>query len=128
MTEPVIAVVEDNPDNRLLIQAMLGGRFRLVEFEDGSSALAAMRAEPPALVLLDISLPGMSGVEVLEHMRADPALAQLPVVAVTAHAMAGDRERYLDLGFDAYISKPIVDVAQLTATIERCLGAAPRPQ
>jgi CheY-like chemotaxis protein len=123
VTEPVIAVIEDIPDNRLLIEAMLGGRFCLAEFEDGKSALAGMQTQPPDVALLDISLPGMSGVEVLAQMRSNPTLADVPVVAVTAHAMAGDRERYLELGFDAYVSKPIVDGAELVATIERCLSA-----
>lgn len=122
MTRPVIAIVEDNPDNRLLLQAMLCDRYELVEYETGSAALEGIAARPPALVLLDISLPGMSGVEVLERLRDNPDLTDLPVVAVTAHAMAGDRQRYLELGFDAYISKPIVDMSELTDTIDHGLG------
>jgi CheY-like chemotaxis protein len=81
-----------------------------------------MRASPPELVLLDISLPSMTGLEVLEHMRADPALARLPVIALTAHAMPDDREKFLAQGFDAYVSKPIVDEELLFREIERLLG------
>lgn len=104
-----IAVVEDNADNRLLVEAILGDRFHLVEYEDGPSAVDGLLRDPPNLVLLDISLPGMDGTEVLRRVREVPALRDLPVVALTAHAMAGDRERFLGMGFDGYVTKPIVD-------------------
>ncbi|MEX0892906.1 MAG: response regulator [Gemmatimonadota bacterium] len=104
-----IAVVEDNPDNRLLVSAILGGDYELAEYESGPAALAGLRARRPDLVLLDISLPGMDGTEVLQAIRTDQALAGLPVIALTAHAMQGDRERFLEMGFDAYVTKPIVD-------------------
>jgi CheY-like chemotaxis protein len=67
--------------------------------------------------LLDISLPTMDGLEVLRHLRADPTLAGLPVIAMTAHAMRGDRERFLEAGFDEYVVKPIVDEQCFLATI-----------
>ena len=73
-------------------------------------------------MLLDISLPEMSGVEVLRRIRADPRLARLPVIALTAHAMAGDRESYLAAGFDDYVSKPIVDESVLRRAVERWLA------
>lgn len=101
--------MEDNPDNRLLVQAILDGSYEVVEYEDGPTALTGLRGDRPDLVLLDISLPGMDGVQVLREIRGDERLASLPVVALTAHAMAGDRERYLAEGFDAYLSKPITD-------------------
>ena len=116
-------MVEDNPDNRLLLQALLGDRHQLVEFENGADALAAMAADPPDLVLLDISLPRMDGTEVLRRLRADDRLGGLPVVALTAHAMSGDRQRFLDQGFDEYVAKPIVDEDHLFAVIERLLTA-----
>jgi two-component system, cell cycle response regulator DivK len=116
-----IAVIEDNADNRLLARAILEGLYQTVEYESGPDALAGMRAWPPALVLLDISLPVMDGTEVLQHMRADAALKELPVIALTAHAMAGDREKYLGLGFDAYVAKPILDERILLAEIDRLL-------
>ena len=118
-----IAVVEDNPDNRLLLQALLGDRHVLAEYENGADALAAMAADPPDLVLLDISLPRMDGTEVLRRLRADDRLGGLPVVALTAHAMSGDRQRFLDQGFDEYVAKPIVDEDHLFAVIERLLNA-----
>jgi CheY-like chemotaxis protein len=116
-----IAVVEDNPDNRLLLQVVLDGEYEIQEYEDGPTALTGLREDAPDLVLLDISLPGMDGVEVLRELRADAELGRLPVVALTAHAMAGDRERYLALGFDAYLSKPILDDDLLLRTIEEHL-------
>jgi CheY-like chemotaxis protein len=87
-----IAVVEDNADNRLLLHAILGADYDVVEYENGADALAGLRARRPDVVLLDISLPGMDGNEILAHIRADGALRALPVIALTAHAMAGDRE------------------------------------
>jgi len=120
---PKLAVVEDNPDNRLLVQAILDDRYDLVEYENGTAALDGFRESPPDLVLLDISLPGMDGTEVLRHMKDDPTLSRIPVIALTAHAMSGDRERYLSEGFDEYVSKPIVDEAVLLEAIERGLAA-----
>jgi two-component system, cell cycle response regulator DivK len=116
-----IAVVEDNPDNRLLVQAILEDSYRVVEYENGADALAGMAQEAPDLVLLDISLPGMDGTEVLKRIREDVKLARLPVIAVTAHAMSGDRERFLAEGFDDYLTKPIVDEELLLEAIARRL-------
>ena len=104
-----IAVVEDNADNRFLVQALLEELYELREYEDGRSALAGLRENRPDLVLLDISLPGMDGLEVLREIRADENLRELPVIALTAHAMSGDRERFLQAGFDDYLTKPILD-------------------
>jgi len=107
--KPLIAVVEDSPDNRLLIQAFLEEEYEVSEYENGVDALEQMPERLPRLVLLDISLPVMDGVEVLKRMREDEQFKDIPVVALTAHAMSGDREKYLALGFNEYISKPIWD-------------------
>ena len=112
-----IAVVEDNPDNRLLLQAMLQHLYQLDEYETGTDALAGMSSSPPDLVLLDISLPGMDGLEVLRRLRDQDATRRLPIIALTAHAMAGDRERFLGAGFDGYLTKPIVDEVALLDAI-----------
>jgi CheY-like chemotaxis protein len=84
-----------------------------------------MAGAGPDVVLLDISLPELDGVEVLRRMRADPVLHTVPVIAVTAHAMAGDRQKFLAAGFDDYLTKPILDESVLTAAIDRCLRAGP---
>jgi CheY-like chemotaxis protein len=119
-----IAVVEDNADNRLLLSIILGEQYQIAEFETGYDALEAFANDVPQLVLLDIALPGIDGVEVIRRMRRDPALQQVPVVALTAHAMYGDRERYLAAGFDEYVSKPIEDQDALIALVERLLASS----
>jgi two-component system cell cycle response regulator DivK len=116
-----LAVVEDNADNRLLLHAILGDQFDLDEYENGSDALASFARGRPDLVLLDISLPDMDGTEILKRIRADATLSSLPVIALTAHAMTGDREKYLAAGFDDYITKPIIDETLLFNSIERLL-------
>lgn len=117
-----IALVEDNADNRLLVQAILEDLYDVDEYETGASALVGLEDQRPDLVLLDISLPGMDGTEVLATIRRNDGLKDLPVIALTAHAMAGDREKYLGLGFDDYITKPILDESVLIETIEKWLS------
>ncbi|MFC1661890.1 response regulator [Gemmatimonadota bacterium] len=117
-----IAVVEDNPDNRLLVQALLEEHYEISEYETGMEAVAGLSADRPDLILLDISLPEMDGTEVLAWLREQDDLKDTPVVALTAHAMAGDREKYLSLGFDAYLTKPIIDDTLLLETISQCLS------
>lgn len=117
-----IAVVEDNPDNRLLVSAILDDRYELSEYETGQEAIAGLPGNPPDLVLLDISLPEMDGTEVLAWIRKQPQFLELPVIALTAHAMAGDREKYLAAGFNDYVTKPILDEDVLLGAIQRCLS------
>ena len=124
MSQPdvkTIAVVEDNPDNRLLLRVLLQERFRLREYADGESAASGIVGDPPDLVLMDISLPDIGGIEVLHRIRHSGRLARLPVIALTAHAMVGDRERFLAAGFDFYVSKPILGLDQLLNPIEMLL-------
>ncbi|MCG8416610.1 MAG: response regulator [Proteobacteria bacterium] len=120
-----IAVVEDNADNRMLVQALLCDRYEVAEYETGREAIEGFNNERPDLILLDISLPEMNGSEVLAHLRADPELRSIPVIALTAHAMTGDREAFLGQGFDGYVSKPIVDEKALFESIEALLGTTP---
>ena len=117
-----IAVVEDNPDNRLLVNAILEDDYEISEYETGKEAIAGLGDDSPDLVLLDISLPEMDGTEVLAWIRQQPAFKELPVIALTAHAMAGDREKYLAAGFNDYVTKPIVDESVLLEAIHRWLS------
>ena len=119
--KPRIAVVEDNPDNRLLVEALLEDLYDLTEYETGASVLEGLIDDSPDLVLLDISLPEMDGTEVLAWIRQQEEIKDLPVVALTAHAMAGDREKFLAEGFNDYVTKPIVDETILLETIARWL-------
>ena len=119
-----IAVVEDNPDTRMLVQALLEDRYEISEYETGVDAVEGLGSDIPDLVLLDISLPEMDGTEVLAWIRGQEKLKDLPVIALTAHAMAGDRDKYLAAGFNDYVTKPIVDEDVLIEAIERCLSAA----
>lgn len=118
---PKVAVVEDNPDNRMLVQALLEDRYQISEYETGMEAVKGLPGEIPDVILLDISLPEMDGTEVLAWIRGQESLKHLPVIALTAHAMAGDRDKFLAAGFNDYVTKPIVDEALLIEAIERCL-------
>lgn len=120
-----IAVVEDNPDNRLLVQVILESQYEIDEYETGFAALEGLQRQKPDLVLLDVSLPEMDGTEVLQRIRADEKLRDLPVIALTAHAMAGDREKFLGAGFDDYVTKPIVDESLLLGAIEKLINGRP---
>lgn len=120
--KPKIAVVEDNPDNRLLVQALLEEYYEILEFETGVDAVNRLLDDIPELILLDISLPEMDGTEVLAWIRSQEELKETPVVALTAHAMAGDREKFLAAGFNDYLTKPIIDESILLETIARWLN------
>ena len=117
-----VAVVEDNPDNRMLVQALLEDRYEISEYETGAEAVEGLPGDKPDVILLDISLPGMDGTEVLAWIRDQDDLKEIPVIALTAHAMAGDREKYLAAGFNDYVTKPIVDEDLLIEAIERWLS------
>lgn len=119
---PYIAVVEDNPDNRVLTRAILDSGYEVVEFASGAAAIEACGTRAPDLMLLDISLPDLDGVEVLRRLREIDSMRDVPVVALTAHAMSDDRRRLLDAGFDDYVAKPILDERDLLGPIERLLG------
>ncbi len=118
---PVVLVVEDNPDNRKTVRAILDEHCTVMEASDGPAAVEAIARHEVDLVLLDISLPGMDGFQVLDAIRDNPERRDVPVVALTAKAMKGDREQILARGFDAYISKP-VDEQVLLSTIWEIMG------
>ena len=118
--KPLVLVVEDKPDNLLTARALLQDHFQVIEAQDGQAAVAQARAHQPDLVLMDISLPIMDGIQALHAMRADEGLMGIPVIALTASAMKGSREEILAYGFDAYISKPI-DAQTFIGTIQGVL-------
>jgi len=105
--KPVILVVEDNPDNMKTVRALLQDSVVLVEALDGRAGVEQARQQKPDLILLDISLPLMDGFQVLAELRKEEPLMHIPVIALTARAMKGDREQILAHGFDGYISKPL---------------------
>lgn len=104
----LVLVVEDNDKNLKLVRDLLELHgFRVQAAASGEEAVALAAAERPAVALVDIQLPDMDGTEVLRRLRADPATAGVRVLAVTAYAMVGDAERFVDAGFDGHVPKPI---------------------
>ncbi|MFH0966773.1 MAG: response regulator, partial [Methanobacteriota archaeon] len=115
-----ILIVEDNPDNLITVRALLKDTAILIEATDGKAGIDQARASLPDLILLDISLPVMDGFEVLDDLKHDKTTQNIPIIALTARAMKGDREEILSRGFDGYLSKP-VDEELLKQTIQRVL-------
>ena len=105
---PLVLIVEDNARTMKLVRDVLGhAGYRTLEATDGEQGVALARAHQPDLVLMDIQLPGIDGVQALARLRADASTAAIPVVALTAFAMKDDRERLLRAGFLAYLEKPL---------------------
>jgi len=103
-----ILIVEDNPQNMRLIEMTLRDKnYTLLEATDGEEALDMAIRERPDLIIMDIRLPKMSGLEVTKRLRETPAFSHTPIIAITAYAMKGDKERIIESGCDAYLSKPI---------------------
>jgi two-component system, cell cycle response regulator DivK len=123
-----VLVVEDNERSRKLFRDVLQATgYRTLEAATGEAAVELAAAHGPDLVLMDIRLPDIDGVEALDRLRADRRTASIPVLALTAQAMLGDRDRFLAAGFDGYVAKP-VDVMELLRTVRRyCDGAPARP-
>jgi two-component system cell cycle response regulator DivK len=119
MPGATILIVEDNARNMKLVRDVLEATgYRTLEATTGVRAVELAAEHRPDLVLMDIQLPDVDGVETLGRLRADRRTAAVPVLALTAQAMDGDRERFLAAGFDGYLSKP-VDIAGLLATVKR---------
>ncbi len=116
-----ILIVDDKATSRELLRTVLERQgYAITEAADGDEALRKIRAETPDLVLLDLQMPVRSGYEVLGELRQDPRFAALPIIALTASAMQGDRERALAAGFTAYLAKPVA-LAHLRDAIQRLL-------
>ena len=124
MSSRKILVVEDNDMNMQLVEFLLEeGGFHILKATSGEKALALTRAadgSAPDLILMDIHLPGMDGLSVVRAMKADARTRRIPILALTAHAMRGDKDRFLEAGCDGYISKPI-DVKTFITSIEQYL-------
>jgi two-component system cell cycle response regulator DivK len=114
-------VVEDNVDSLRTARALLQERYEVIEALDGRAGVDLARRRPPDLILMDIALPVMDGLQAIAEIRTDEALRDIPVFAVTASAMTGDRETILAHGFDGYISKPI-DHELLMTTLTEALA------
>ena len=121
MTGELILVVEDNEKNmKLFRDVLVATGYRTLEATTGGEAVDMASEHTPDLVLMDIQLPDLDGVQALHRLRANASTARIPVLALTAQAMLGDRERFLAAGFDGYLSKP-VDVRELIGTVrEHC--------
>jgi two-component system cell cycle response regulator DivK len=119
-----ILVVEDNElSMKLFRDVLVAGGYRPLEAATGSQAVKLAVAHAPALVVMDIQLPDIDGVSVLGQLRADELTAAIPVLAVTAQAMQGDRERFLAAGFDDYMSKPVNIIELLDRVRQHCAVA-----
>lgn len=121
MANELILIVEDNEKNRKLVRDVLTYTgYRLAEAETGEDGVRLARELHPDLVLMDIQLPGINGIAALGQIRADPAIARTPVIAVTASAMTHDRQKIMAAGFDGYQSKPI-NVKEFLAAVREML-------
>lgn len=121
MTDALILIVEDNPKNLKLIRDVLQFfGYTTVEAESGEAGVALARERQPALILMDVQLPGMDGRAATKILKTDASTRHIPIIALTAFAMKGDRERFLDGGFDGYISKPI-NIKEIPKMVESCL-------
>jgi two-component system cell cycle response regulator DivK len=117
-----ILYVEDNADNRLLIRRILQAEgFNMLEAPNAAVALQVVQTQPPDLILMDISMPDMDGYTLTARLKAMPDLKTVPVIALTANVMRGDRERSLEAGCDGYIQKPI-DIDNLVFQVNRFLA------
>jgi len=123
MPGELILLVEDNDNNRMLVRDVLqASGYRVVEAENAEDGLRVAAEQQPALILMDIQLPGMNGMEALQRLRADPTTRAIPVIAVTASAMTQDRRQIMAAGFDGYQPKPI-SVKGLLQTVREMLSS-----
>ncbi len=123
-TQAVILVVEDNVDNRILIKDVLDSLdYNVIEAVDGIEGVAQALQHKPSLILMDLSLPRKDGWEATKEIKAHPETTAIPIIALTAHAMVGDRERALEAGCDDYLSKPI-NLLELNKKIQQYVNTS----
>lgn len=106
--KPRLLIVEDNQDNRTTLRALLADRYDLIEAEDGEQGIALAKEKMPDLILMDIALPGINGIDAFHAIRKNSATQQIPIIALTASVMTNERSTIMSHGFDAFIAKPIV--------------------
>ena len=117
-----ILYVEDNPDNRLLVKRiLLAEDYSLLEATDAADALNVLKTTHPDLILMDINMPDMDGYTLTAKIKSLPGFERVPILAVTANVMRGDKEKTLEAGCDGYIQKPL-DIDQLTREIEKFIS------
>lgn len=122
MLKVKILIVEDNPQNmRLLEMTLKAGDYALLKANDGEAALDVAIRKRPDLIIMDMQLPKLSGLEVTQKLRQMAEFSHVPIIALTAYAMKGDKEKFIEAGCDAYLSKPI-DTRELPETIARMLS------
>jgi two-component system, cell cycle response regulator DivK len=127
MAGELILIVEDNENNRMLVRDVLQSRgYQTEETDTAEEGLRLAQTARPALILMDIQLPGMNGIEALKRLRADAATREIPVMAVTASAMTQDRQTIMAAGFDAYQTKPI-NVRQFVEAVRGVLDSRTPP-
>jgi two-component system cell cycle response regulator DivK len=121
-----ILLIEDNELNRDMLSRRLQKRgYEVVTAVDGETGITMAQAEAPALILMDVSLPGIDGLEATRRLKAAPQTRHIPIVALTAHTMANDRDKALAMGCDDFDTKPI-ELPRLLEKIETLLGQGPR--
>lgn len=121
MSEKIL-IVDDNEQNRKLFRFILqNSGYEIIESENGEDGLKLAKENHPGLILMDIQMPGIDGAEAFRILRSEPETKDIPVIALTSYAMRGDREKFLEQGFNGYISKPI-NVKEFMNAIKSVLG------
>lgn len=123
-TPRTVLLVEDNEDNLMIYSTILRhSGFEVIEARDGQAGVDTAKAKRPGLILMDVSIPLIDGWEATRRLKADPATADIPIIALTAHALASDQQKAVEAGCDGYIAKP-AEPRLVLATVKRFLGDA----
>lgn len=117
-----IVIIDDNSDSQLLIRIFLEPQHEVVSFSASDEFMRDVVSEEPDLILMDISVPGHNGFEMVKWLRKDSTIANTPVIAFTANALRGDRDDYLNAGFDDFVSKPVLTSEELLAPVRAQLA------
>lgn len=122
MSGPLILIVEDNEKNLKLIRDYLQFKgYVTIEANTGEAGIELAREQKPSMILMDVQLPGIDGIQAMKSLKSDPVTQQIPIIALTSFAMRGDQEQFIKKGFDDYISKPI-NIKEIPEIVNRHLG------